>query len=77
LSEMGCALLGIGKLSVTDITVRVEGEWAYATLKLLWDGDVMFEYTSCFPDIYRKIGGRWYDVTEDPTDPGYNVTDLS
>ena len=67
---------GPGKLEVTDISVRVEGEWAYATLKLLWNGDVVHTYTSASPDIYRKVNDRWYDVAEDPMEPGYNVDDV-
>ncbi|MBA7476775.1 hypothetical protein ES707_12170 [subsurface metagenome] len=28
-------------------------------------------------DIYRKVEGKWYDVTEDKlSDPGYNEEDL-
>ena len=69
-------MLGTGQMKITDIDVRVEEEWAYATLKMLWNGEEIFAYTSSYPDIYRKVNGVWYDVTEELIDPGYNTDDL-
>ena len=73
---MWLALFGPGNVEATDISVHVDGEWAYATYKLVQDGDVLGELTSTNPDIYRKVDGRWYDVAEDPVEPGYNVDDV-
>ena len=73
---MWLALFGPGNVEATDISVHVDGEWAYATYKLVQDGDVLGELTSTNPDIYLKVGGRWYDVAEDPMEPGYNVDDV-
>lgn len=67
---------GEGKFEATDIHVSVKGEWAYATLTLLCNDRVVAELTSTEPDIWRKVAGTWYDVTEDPMDPGYNADDL-
>ena len=79
-SEQAWALyvmtFGAGKLEATDISVSVEEEWAYATLKLVFNDRILAELTSTEPDIWRKVGGTWYDVTEDPMDPGYNADDL-
>ena len=62
-SEQASALLviafGTGKLKATDISVSVEGEWAYATLTLLWNDHVVAELTSTEPDIWRKADSTW------------------
>ena len=73
---MWLALFGPGNIELIDISVRVEGEWAYVIYKMVRDGEVLVELTSINPDIYRKVGGRWYDVAEDPMEPGYNVDDV-
>ena len=73
---MWLALFGPGNVELIDISVRVEGEWAYATYKAVLEGEVLWALTSTTPDIYRKVDGRWYDVAEEPMEPGYNVADL-
>ena len=70
------ALFGPGNIELIDISVRVEGEWAYVIYKMVRDGEVLVEITSTYPDVYRKVGSRWYDVAEDPMEPGYNVEDV-
>jgi len=69
-------LVGIMKVSVIDLDIRVEGEWAYMTGKLALNGTVLLEYTDEFPDIWHKIDGTWYDVEENPLDPGYDPSEL-
>ena len=66
-------VMGGGKLHVTSISVQIEREWAYASYKVMLDDEFLGWATD---DIFRKVGGKWYDVTEDPTDPGYNYEDL-
>jgi len=69
-------LVGIMEISVIDLDIRVEGEWAYMTGKLALNGNVLLEYTDESPDIWRKINGTWYDVEENPLDPGYDPSEL-
>lgn len=65
--------MGGDKLHLTSISVRIEGEWAYASYKLMQDGEVVDWITD---DIFRKVGGKWFDVAEAPIEPGYNYEDL-
>ena len=69
-------LIGTMKISVIYPHIRVEGEWAYLTGKLALNGTVLLEYTDEFPDIWHKIDGTWYDVEENPMDPGYDPSEL-
>jgi len=69
-------MAGTKELKASDISMRVEGEWAYVTSKLTINGDVLLTYTDDEPDIMRKVDGQWYDVEEFPADPGYNTDDL-
>ena len=69
-------MLSTKQLKVTNVTVRVEGDWAYMTGQVVLNGDVLQSYTSASPDIWRKVGGKWYDVVENPLDPGYEPDDL-
>ena len=62
---------------ITDISVRLDGDWAFASYTLREDGSVRLRTGSIgLEDLYRKIDGEWYDVAEDPRDPGYNDEDL-
>jgi ketosteroid isomerase-like protein len=65
--------LGPGKIEISDIKIRVEGQWAYGSYKLRKGGEVIH---STDKDIFRKIKGKWYDVVENPLTPGYNREDL-
>lgn len=65
--------MGGGRASVSNISVRIEGDWAYASYTLLRSGEVVDRVTD---DMYRKVSGKWYDVAEDWTQPGYNSEDL-
>jgi hypothetical protein len=67
---------GQAEVEVTDVEIDVEGEWAYMTGKLGLNGMVLLEYTDESPDIWHKIDGTWYDVEENPLDPGYDPNDL-
>ena len=69
-------LVGTMEINVIDLVISVEGEWAYMTGKLALNGNVLQEYTSEFPDIWHKIDGTWYDVEENPMDPGYDSSEL-
>ena len=67
---------GQAEVEVTDIEIRVEGEWAYMTGKLGLNGTVLLEYTDDFPDIWQKIDGDWYNVETNPLFPGYDPGEL-
>lgn len=67
---------GQAEVEITDVEIDVEGEWAYMTGKLGLNGMVLLEYTDDSPDIWQKIDGTWYDVEENPLDPGYDAGDL-
>ena len=71
-------LVGPGKWEVTDLRVRIEGDWAFANYKMRKAGEVIISVPDDTEteDIYRKLDGKWYDVAEDPSDPGYNFEDL-
>ncbi len=66
-------LLGPGKVETSDINVRVEEEWAYASYKIKKEGEII---DSIDEYIFRKVKGKWYDVAESPMEPGYNREDL-
>lgn len=65
--------LGPGKVEINDINVRVEGEWGYASYKIKKEGEII---DSTDEDIFRKVKGKWYDVVENPIEPGYNREDV-
>jgi len=69
-------LAGTAQLEVQDICILVEGDWGYMKGKLALDGLVLLEYTDESPDVLHKIDGIWYDVEEDPMDPGYDAGEL-
>jgi hypothetical protein len=76
-SDAMASLYGTTKVElVGDVNVRVEGEWAYATSKLRLGNIVVDMAEPGEEDIFRKVAGKWWDVTEVPIDPGYNPADL-
>ena len=57
-SEMeSLATLGVSKIGVKDISVREEGDVAYASHAVTGDGEEFGTTES----VYRKIDGVWYD----------------
>ena len=64
------------QVGIVNLDVDVEGEWGYMTGQLALNGDVVLSYTDDAPDIWRKIGGIWYDAEENPLAPGYDPSDL-
>lgn len=73
LSSFVLLFLGPGKIEISDINVRIKGEWGYASYKVKKGGEII---DSIDEDIVRKVKGKWYDVAENPMDPGYNREDL-
>ena len=65
--------IGEGEIEISNIEVRVNGQWGYASYKFGRDGEVI---DSVDEDIFRKVGGKWYDVADYPIEPGYNRDDL-
>lgn len=74
-------VLGVGTDQMTidedsiEITI-INGEWAYVTYRIWIDGTEVDLVKEGQEDILRKVGGKWYDVTELLDDPGYNTEDL-
>ena len=64
------------QVKITNVDVDVEGEWGYVAAQLALNGDVVLSFTDDFPDIWRKVGGTWYDVEENPLAPGYDPSKL-
>ncbi len=67
---------GQAEVEITDLKIRVEGEWAYMTGNLGLNGTVLLEYTDEFPDIWHKIDGTWYNVETNPQFIGYDPSEL-
>ena len=72
----GEVLEGGKQVRLANLDVDVEGEWGYVTGQLALNGDVVLSYTDETPDIWRKVGGTWYDAEENPLAPGYDLGDL-
>jgi len=64
------------QVKIINLDVDVEGEWGYMTGQLALNGDVVLSYTEDAPDVWRKVGGTWYDAEENPLAPGYDPSDL-
>jgi len=64
------------RVKYANLDVDVEGEWGYVTGQVVLNGDEVLSYTDNFPDIWRKVGGTWYDAQENPLFPGYDPSDL-
>jgi len=73
-AELLLVILGITNSEISRIDVRIEYSWAVASYGIVVEGE---EIPPMGDDIYRKVEGKWYDVTEDKLlDPGYNEEDL-
>jgi len=73
-AELLLVILGITNYEISSIEVRIEDSWAFASYGIVVEGE---EIPPMGDDIYRKVEGKWYDVTEDKLlDPGYNEEDL-
>ena len=66
-------LFGEGKIKISNIEVRVKGQWGYANYKFGKKDEIIDLIDD---DIFRKVEGKWYDVVEHPIIPGYNKDDL-
>lgn len=56
-----------GRLSVRNIRVRQTGNRAALTYQNVAQGTVVQTVTRRHPDIYVRIGGRWYDEMDTVT----------
>jgi hypothetical protein len=73
-AELLLVTLGTTNYEISGIEVRIEDSWAFASYSIVVEGGVI---PPMGDDIYRKVEGKWYDVTEDKlSDPGYNEEDL-
>ncbi len=73
-AELLLVILGITNYEIGSIEVRIEDSWAFASYGIVVEGE---EIDLMGDDIFRKVEGKWYDVTEDKLlDPGYNEEDL-
>ena len=73
-AELLLVTLGTTNYEISGIEVRIEDSWAFASYSIVVEGEVI---PPMGDDIYRKVEGKWYDVTEDKlSDPGYNEEDL-
>lgn len=73
-AELLLVILGTTNYEISSIEVRIEDSWAFASYGIVVEGG---EIPPMGDDIYRKVEGKWYDVTEDKlSDPGYNEEDL-
>jgi len=71
-------LVQSGDMSVTmtDLEISIEDDYAYVTGNLELDGTVMLQYTEESPDIWQKIDGDWYNLEVNPLFPGYDPSEL-
>lgn len=70
------AMLGMTFYEISDIEVRIEDSWAFVSYSIVVEGEVI-DLGGVGDDIYRKVAGKWYDVSEDMLlDAGYNEEDL-
>ncbi len=74
---------GTTNYEVSDIEVRVEDGWAFASYQTVAEGGGTMliivggkQIPRPTEDIYRKVEGKWYDVAESSFDPGLNEEDL-
>ena len=67
---------GQAAVEITDLEIRVDGDYAYMTGKLGLNGTVLLEYTDSSPDIWQKIDGNWYNLETNPQFPGYDPSEL-
>ncbi|MFC1848191.1 hypothetical protein ACFLXV_02625 [Chloroflexota bacterium] len=67
---------GQAEVEITDMEIRVEGEYAYMTGNLSLNGETLLPYTDESPDIWQKIDGTWYNLETNPAFPGYDASEL-
>jgi ketosteroid isomerase-like protein len=67
---------GQAEVEITDLKIRVEGDYAYMTGNLGLNGTVLLPYTDESPDIWQKIDGIWYNIETNPMFPGYDPSEL-
>ena len=67
---------GEAAVEITDLKIRVDGDWAYMTGTLGINGTSIQEYTDESPDIWHQIDGTWYNVETNPIFPGYDASEL-
>lgn len=59
--------LDLAELGVDEIDVWVEGDTAYATYILTYEGKDIYAVTENDPDIFIRLDGRWYDEVDSHT----------
>jgi hypothetical protein len=68
---------GPGRLKTNVKNVRVEGQFAYVIVEIAKDSQILVPANPTDPDTYRKVDGKWFDIADEPGDPGYNADDLA
>jgi hypothetical protein len=61
------ARAAVGRLSVRNVRVRQTGNRATLTYQNVAQGVVLQTVTRRHPDLYVRIGGRWYDEKDSVT----------
>ncbi|MFC2027219.1 hypothetical protein ACFLU3_00895, partial [Chloroflexota bacterium] len=67
---------GEAAVEITNLKIRVDGDWAYMTGTLGINETSIQEYTDDFPDIWHKIDGTWCNVETNSIFPGYDASEL-
>jgi len=50
-----------GLVTLRNVTVRVSGRRGFARYSIVANGRLVGGATSKEPDVYTRIGGRWFD----------------
>ena len=68
-------LVGPGKWEVTDLRVRIEGDWAFASYKMRKAGEVIISVPDDTEteDIYRKLDGNGMTLLKTHQTPGITL----
>jgi hypothetical protein len=66
-AEGNAARKAFGRLSIRNVGVRISRNHASLTYQQLAQGAVIATVTRRQPDIYVRIGGRWYDEKDSVT----------
>lgn len=66
-AEGNAARKALGRLSVRNVGVRITRNRAALTYQQLAQGKVIATVTRRHPDLYVRIGGRWYDEMDSVT----------
>ncbi|HET7857241.1 MAG TPA: hypothetical protein VFL41_12365 [Gaiellaceae bacterium] len=61
------ARAAFGRVTTRNIRVRVRGTRAFVSYQILASGRVVAAATKTKPDLYTRIGGRWFDEADADT----------